>query len=86
MHVWSMAALLVPSIVGALIGATARVGLASQVFTNPLLDSGADPWVTYDRGYYYYTNTLGDRLQIWKTKDITQLRSAVTKVVWRAPD
>jgi len=51
-----MAALLVLSIVGALIGATARVGLASEVFTNPLLDSGADPWVTYDRGYYY-----GDR-------------------------
>jgi GH43 family beta-xylosidase len=82
----SKIALPVLSVVWALIGAGAPVGgLASGTFTNPLLDGGADPWVTYDRGYYYYTNTMGDRLQIWKTKDITQLRSAVTKVVWRAP-
>jgi GH43 family beta-xylosidase len=71
--------------VWALIGAGAPVVLANGVFTNPLLDSGADPWVIYDRGYYYYTHTMGDRLQIWKTKDITQLRHAATKVVWRAP-
>jgi GH43 family beta-xylosidase len=69
----------------ALIFFGAPAARANGTFTNPLLDSGADPWVVYDRGYYYYTNTLGDRLQIWKTKDITQLRSAVTKVVWRAP-
>lgn len=57
----------------------------AQSFTNPLLESGPDPWVTTDSGYYYYTNTLGDRLQIWKTRDITDLRHAPTKVVWRAP-
>jgi GH43 family beta-xylosidase len=59
--------------------------IAAKTFTNPLLDGGPDPWVTYDHGYYYYTNTLGDRLQIWKTPDITQLRSATARVVWHAP-
>jgi GH43 family beta-xylosidase len=73
------------TVLSVLVSTGGRVGWAGEVFSNPLLDTGADPWVTYDRGYYYYTNTMGDRLQIWKTKDITELRSAATKVVWRAP-
>jgi GH43 family beta-xylosidase len=60
-------------------------GAQPATFVNPLLKSGPDPWVTADGGTYYYTHTLGDRLQIWKTKDITQLGRAATKVVWRAP-
>jgi len=58
---------------------------AAAAFTNPILDSGPDPWVIYSRGYYYYTNTSGDRLQLWKTRDVTKLRSAVSAVVWRPP-
>jgi GH43 family beta-xylosidase len=68
-----------------LLAALLAPATAGGTFTNPLLESGPDPWVTTDGGYYYYTNTLGDRLQIWKTKDITDLRNAATKVVWRAP-
>lgn len=54
-------------------------------FTNPILESGADPWVTYFEGFYYYTHTLGDRLQLWKTKRMEELRTAETRVVWRPP-
>lgn len=57
-----------------------------ETFTNPLLPSGADPWVTYKDGYYYYTHTQGNRLTIWKTKDITDLKSADSKTVWKAPE
>jgi GH43 family beta-xylosidase len=59
--------------------------LGARSFTNPLLEGGADPWVVYHAGFYYYTNTLGDRLQIWKTRHMEALRSATTRVVWRAP-
>lgn len=55
---------------------------ASSTFTNPLLDSGADPWVTYDNGFYYYTNTTGSNVTLWKTRDITDLRHAEKKVIW----
>jgi GH43 family beta-xylosidase len=79
------AALTVLSIFAVLAGSGSNPAIAAMTFTNPLLDSGPDPWVTYYRGYYYYTNTLGDRLQIWKTTDITRLRSATARVVWRAP-
>lgn len=72
------------STIGALFGGGLTAAFAGAVFENPVLDSGADPWVTHYRGYYYYVETMGDRIQIWKTRDMTKLRSGVTKVIWRA--
>lgn len=60
-------------------------GASAETFTNPLLPSGPDPWVIYRDGFYDYTNTLGDRIALWRTRDITRLRTAQTKVIWRPP-
>ena len=57
----------------------------NKTFTNPILPSGADPWVTYKGGYYYYTNSTGRNLVIWKTKSIVDMRNAKRKVVWVPP-
>ena len=56
-----------------------------DTFKNPLLPSGADPWVMTYHGKYYYMNTTGRNLTIWKTSDITDLASATKKVVWTPP-
>lgn len=64
---------------------TAFTADAQKTYTNPLLPSGADPWVTYQDGYYYYTNTTGHNITIWKTKNIVDLKSAEKKVVWIPP-
>ena len=58
---------------------------AKETFTNPILTSGADPYSTYVNGYYYYTNTLGNRLVIWKTKNLADLSSAEKKTIWIPP-
>lgn len=55
-------------------------------FTNPLLPAGADPWCIYKDGYYYYTNTTGTNITIWKTKSIADLATAEKKVVFMPPD
>ena len=55
-----------------------------KTFSNPILPSGADPYSTYYKGYYYYTNTLGNRLVLWKTKDLSELKNAESKVIWEA--
>ncbi|MES2646386.1 MAG: glycoside hydrolase family 43 protein [Bacteroidota bacterium] len=60
-------------------------GLKESTFTNPLLPRGADPWSIYKDGFYYYTHTLGDRLVIWKTKNIAELATAPSKTVFRPP-
>ena len=57
----------------------------AQEFSNPLLPSGADPWTVYKDGFYYYTHTTGNRLEIWKTKNLVDLKTAERKVIWRPP-
>jgi GH43 family beta-xylosidase len=58
---------------------------AQQTFTNPLLPAGADPWCIYKNGYYYYTNTTGRNITIWKTNNIAELAKGEKKVVFSPP-
>lgn len=58
---------------------------ATDSFTNPLLPSGPDPWITREGDDYFYMHTLGDRLAIWKTRDITDLKNAGPKTIWIPP-
>ncbi|MBP1221819.1 family 43 glycosylhydrolase [Flavobacterium sp. 1355] len=58
---------------------------AQQTFTNPLLEYGADPYSTYYNGYYYYTHTMQDRLVLFKTKNLADLKNAEKKTIWIAP-
>lgn len=62
--------------------AARRSVAASATFTNPLLDSGADPWSIYHNGFYYYMHTTGRDLTIWKTRSLADLRTAEKKTVW----
>ena len=57
----------------------------SEVFSNPLLDKGADPYSFYKEGFYYYTHTTGTNITIWKTRNLADLRNAEKKVVWVPP-
>ena len=57
----------------------------ASTYTNPLLPSGPDPWITQVDGIYYYTHTLGDRIALWRTDNIARLAQAEQVVVWRAP-
>lgn len=64
-------------------GAVAQPAAGS--FTNPLLPSGPDPWIVRDGDSYYYMNTVGDRLAIRKTRNITRLADAPEITVWTPP-
>ena len=54
----------------------------TTTFKNPLLSSGPDPWVAQKNGYYYYTETQGNKISIWKTKKISDLKNASITTVW----
>lgn len=70
----------------ALLGAASFAAPASnETYRNPLLPSGADPWVAQRDGWYYYTHTSGDRIELRKTRDMARLADAAPVVVWRAP-
>jgi GH43 family beta-xylosidase len=81
------------SLLWAVTGGSAQVGLSvpsvstvsGSTFTNPLLESGPDPWVIWWKGFYYYSDSSGKNLTLRKTADITDIRSAEKKEVW-APE
>jgi GH43 family beta-xylosidase len=56
-----------------------------NTFTNPLLPSGPDPWIIKKDNYYYYTNTLGNRIALWKTTKVSDLKNAPSQTIWTAP-
>lgn len=58
---------------------------SEQTFTNPLLPSGADPYSFYINGYYYYTNSLGNRIGLWKTKSLADLKGSTYKTIYTPP-
>ncbi|WP_167618753.1 family 43 glycosylhydrolase [Maribellus sediminis] len=58
----------------------------TAIFTNPLLPVGPDPWALHHNGLYYYMHTMGDRLVLWKTDDITNLKEADQKTIWIPTD
>ena len=57
----------------------------ANTFTNPLLSSGPDPWVVKQGNTYYYTHTLGNRIALWKTAKVTELRNVTPQTIWTAP-
>src|SRR3954470_6004343 len=66
--------------------AAAQAPAAKQTtFTNPLLPSGPDPWMTGKDGFYYYMNTTGKNMTIRRTRNPLHLDTAETKVVWTPP-
>lgn len=60
-------------------------GLCQSASAAALLPSGPDPWVAQRDGVYYYMHTLGDRIALWKTTDMSRLAEATPVVVWRPP-
>ncbi|UKT65033.1 glycoside hydrolase family 43 protein [Pedobacter mucosus] len=60
-------------------------GAYAQTFTNPLLPSGADPYSYFKDGYYYYTHTSGNRIELYKSKSLEGIKDAPHKTIWKAP-
>ncbi|MCF2446689.1 glycoside hydrolase family 43 protein [Dyadobacter sp. CY345] len=54
-------------------------------FTNPLLNAAPDPWLIQKDSTYYYLHTLGNRIQIWKTDKMSELKDATPVTIFTAP-
>ncbi|MDT5121983.1 MAG: hypothetical protein QOC96_1465 [Acidobacteriota bacterium] len=65
-----------------------RPALAQKAtFTEPIVTSqdAADPWIIYKDGFYYFTFTAGDHIEIWKSPRITDIDKGLKVTVWRHP-
>ena len=55
-------------------------------FTNPIRYWGADPWLFFHNGAYYYTATGGDNLMLYKAANIGDLSNAAGTVIYDPED
>lgn len=55
---------------------------------NPIVRSRdtADPWMIYKEGFYYFTFTAGNRIEIWKSATIAGIDRGTKVTIWRAPN
>src|SRR4051812_16740830 len=58
---------------------TTTTTAATSTFTNPLISSGADPWVEYYNGMYYITHSTGRDLKLYRSKSVSDLAKAESK-------
>lgn len=72
-------------VVAALLQAATSASAMDLAKTNPLLDSGPDPWIVREGPIFYYMGTHGDRLAIRATTDLARLNEAAEVTVWRPP-
>ncbi|ESK84267.1 glycosyl family [Moniliophthora roreri MCA 2997] len=57
--------------------------LSALGFQNPIKASdGSDPFMVYDKGYYYLTTTTWNNIQLTRATTIAGLKTATPKVIW----
>ena len=56
---------------------------AGKTFLNPLLN-GADPWVIKKDAFYYYLQTAGNRVSLWRTTAVSKLGALTSTEIYKA--
>lgn len=56
--------------------------MATQTFRNPIKLHGADPWLTFYDGWYYFSATEGASIRMRRARRITDLKTAPDETVW----
>jgi GH43 family beta-xylosidase len=66
------------------VGSESQLPLSGK-FKNPILDHAPDPWVFQKDDWYYFTHTTGHDLRLYRTKKMSELRHAESKIIWTPP-
>ena len=66
---------------------SAPVLAQTATFTNPIVKSrdAPDPWMVNKDGFYYFTYTAGNRIEVWKSATISGIDEGTKATVWQSP-
>ncbi|MCB0602770.1 MAG: family 43 glycosylhydrolase [Saprospiraceae bacterium] len=59
--------------------------VSSDRLTNPILASGADPWIIQQDQWFHYCYSRGDRICLKSVRKLSELPEAAERVLWLAP-
>lgn len=57
----------------------------SATYANPIVPTGADPWMIRHEGYYYLLYTTTDNITMWRSPSLTDWTDAESKAVFLPP-
>ncbi|MEZ4898541.1 MAG: glycoside hydrolase family 43 protein [Saprospiraceae bacterium] len=57
----------------------------SDRIINPLLSTGADPWIIHYQDTFMYCYSRGDRIGLILVKRLSELEKAEERIIWKAP-
>lgn len=69
-----------------LIASLLASALAQDTFTNPILETGADPWVIKYDGYYYMTYTTATNITLLRSRSLVDWENADSKLAFEPPE
>ncbi|WOK09381.1 glycoside hydrolase family 43 protein [Imperialibacter roseus] len=65
---------------------TQKTTSLSEIITNPIVDSGADPWIIRQGSTFHYCYAKGGGIYVKSVQKFSNLNGAEEHVVWQAPD
>lgn len=68
-----------------LLGLASAQSNSSNTYSNPVVPTGADPWMTRYEGYYYLLYTTNDNITLWRSQELTDWSSAEMKAAFLPP-
>ncbi len=83
---WLRSLLPVPVFVFASMLSPGLIAADALTFTNPIVLGGADPWIAVRDGWYWFTATAGNRVEIRKARTLAGLAQAEPKTIWQASE
>ena len=57
-----------------------------ETFKNPIVASGADPWITFWKGSYYYCFAISDCIHVSKANKLQDIGKVSSVKVWAPPE
>jgi GH43 family beta-xylosidase len=80
-----MAIVSVLTVLIAILGFSLAQSNTSATYTNPILPTGADPWMIRHGEYYYLTYTTGTNVTILRSPYLTDWTNADAKLAFDPP-
>lgn len=69
-----------------LIASLLAAAIAQDTYTNPILDTGADPWMIKYDGYYYLTYTTATNITLLRSRSLVEWENADSKLAFQPPE
>ncbi|SFT14976.1 family 43 glycosylhydrolase [Paenibacillus sp. BC26] len=59
---------------------------SAKTFQNPIMASGADPWMyRHSDGFYYFMVTCGNRLELYRSRTMSGIAQSLPTTIWLPP-